>query len=55
MTIIAPKHWKEIVKYSVYKDGFRVGVRDDAPQEVKDAYKKLKDEYDDATKKGTSL
>ena len=55
MTIPKPKYWEEIVKYSVYKDGFRVGVRDDAPQEVKDAYKKMEKEYNDMKKEGTLL
>lgn len=54
-TIPAPENWKEILKYSVYKNGFRVGIRDDAPQEVKESFYKMQKQYESQAKKGTLL
>ena len=54
-TIPTPKYWDEIMKYSIYKNGFRVGLQEDAPKEVKEEYEKMKKEYAEATKKGTIL
>ena len=54
MTVaIPPKMSEQITKYAVYgKDGFQIGVRDDAPQEVKDFYSKFENEYNERLKKG---
>ena len=51
-TIPAPENWNEIVKYSIYKNGFRVGIREDAPKEVKEAYHKMQQQYERQAEKG---
>ena len=51
-TIPAPKYWNEILKYSIYENGFRVGIREDAPEKVKEAFYKMQEQYKSAAQKG---
>ena len=49
-------NFKEIVKYAVYNDdGFLIGVKDDAPQKVKDSYQLFQQVHEKAKKQGVKL
>jgi hypothetical protein len=54
--MILPDNWSEVQKYIIRDEsGFWAGIREDAPQEVKDSYEKVTREYKDGLKAGEIL
>lgn len=56
MLIERPKNFEMIFEYGLFNEiGDLIGLREDAPEEVKEAWQKLKAIYDEAEARGEKL
>lgn len=47
-----PEQIEGIAEWAIFKDGFIAGIREDAPDDVKERYRKTQEMLEDARKNG---